>query len=322
MIKNCLLIFLAILMPLFLFGQRSISGMYVTVLLEDQSRLTGDLIREYISTIVLDIDGEPYRIQRKDILGIVPKYIIDGAEQNRKVTEDLIVLKNKTWLPCEILEIDAKEAFVKINNYQSYVSLSRVETIYPVGQEISLLTGLSKNEKLEIPFGVDYQKDYLKKEWYHVAYVNVLTTDSSNDDILGGIGIQYVFGYQFTKQFGVGFGMGYIEYASSFQQDIPNMAPIFGEIRGYLSDKKASAYYNLAIGMSLGTRSQNVLLDKSRPKMFTHPAFGYKIGSDKIAFMMDLGLQIAGVEYTSSTEATQVSIIDVNRLVLRIGLML
>lgn len=322
MIKNYLLIFLAILLPVFLFGQRSISGMYVTVLLEDQSRLTGDLIGEYMSTVVLDIDGESYRIQRKDIVGIIPKYIIDGAKENKKVNEDLIVLKNKTWLPCEILEIDDKDAFVKMNNYQSYVSLSRVEAIYPVGQEISLLTGLTKNKKLEIPFGVDYQKDYLKKEWYHIAYLNILTADPSRGDLLGGLGLQYVFGYQFTKEFGIGFGMGYIEYSGSFEQDIPNIAPIFGEFRGYLSDKKASAYYNLAIGMSLGTRSRNVLLDRSTPKMFTHPAFGYKMGSDNFAFMMDLGLQVGGVEYSSSTGATEVSIIDVNRLVLRIGLML
>lgn len=318
MINKYLLTILLSFICVSLFSQTDIFGVYVTVLLKDKTQVKGDLIGDFVSTIRLDIEGTEYKIKRKNIEAIIPNYILDSVLVKSVLTEDLIVLKNKKWIPCEILEVNTKQVYVKKNNNTRNLPFSKIESIYPVGQEVTYLSQFNKCTRNKISHRMIKTSGYAKREWYHIVYGNVVFADSNGTGLTGGFGLQYSLGYQFTTNFGLGLGMGLLLDNEIIDENLGFVFPVFGEFRGYFSDKKTSPYYNLAIGMSAGTTPFDESFSKVRPRMYTYPAIGYKIGSDYNAFLIDLGLQLINLEYVSNTSAR---IVDIDNLVLRIGVM-
>jgi len=305
---------------MFLNGQKDIGlGTYVTLLLENNEQITGTLVSETMTAFYLEIEEEYHKVKKKKIVGIIPKYVLDKAVSVNTLDEDLIILHNKIWVPCEILEMDNKAVYVKTTNSTSSIRFSEIDKVYPKGQEISYFSSTKKNEKEVIPFGMKLNKNYVKDGWYHIVHGTLISAGPNQSEFLGGIGGQYILGYQFTRTVGLGIGFGYLDLSRG-DFGSPKLIPVFGEIRGYFSDNKTSAYYNLALGMTTGTKYEEEFYDNVNARLFTYPSLGYKIGSDRAAFMIDLGYQITGLEYTGA--AVRNEIFEFNRVVLRIGVML
>ncbi len=326
---NYLYLYLILLFPISLLGQEKIATAHVTVLMQDRITLHGDLVSEHTNTIHLIIEEENYILKKKNIVGIVPNKKGDEFLGTEVLKKDLIVLKNKVWLLADILEINNKTVFLKAKEATHFLNLDEVENIYSKGQEITLLTGRKEVEKSASILAISkFKRDFVKNGIYHIFYSNIsFGNEDKNPSNTMGIGGQYVVGYQFTQRFGLGLGVGYLDYFKDtfFGEEFsngPQVIPVFMEVRGYFSEKKKSAYYNLAMGLAFGTPIFKGFPSEMQPSLYTHPAIGYKIGSDRAAFMIDLGLQITDLKYTVDFFGNQqTQIFEVERLVLRLGMM-
>lgn len=233
--------------------------------------------------------------------------------------KDIIVLNDNSKLVGELLEVSKRYIYIKVGTKVHTVNKNIVKKIFPRGQVITFLpkgkgnaSAFFKKEKKK--------KELLKNGFYNISYLNFIIRDS-NDGLLGGVGIQNVTGYQFSKNLGLGFGVGLINF-DSFNED--NEAILFfSEIRGYFTDKKISAYYSLAIGLNVPLKPESDFEVKTKVGNFVHPAVGYKFGNDRAAFMLDLGVQIAsngfvfdsGLMFFEERRSFQ-------KVVLRLGVML
>jgi hypothetical protein len=316
--RKYILLFLLFLSSLALTGQDESSIGQVTVLMQDKSKLTGTLESEQPNKVELNIDGEMYVLKKKNIIAIIPSEILGKSLENGVLKKDLILLNSKVWISGDVLEIDSKIVYFKTNSATHILKSKEVNKIYLKGQKISLLARTNDEGDFMKPLLISkLKRQYTKEGFYHIVYGN-LVFDT-------GLGAQYHFGYQLTKTMGLGLGVGYFDSSNSLSLR-PKLIPIFAETRGYLSNRKTSAYYNLAIGLTTGTKFLDNVPTKVSPGIYTHPAIGYKIGSDKVAFLIDIGIQISSVEYEfdSSELALQpisTEVFETNNLVLRLGIM-
>jgi hypothetical protein len=316
--RKYILLFLLFLSSLALTGQDESSIGQVTVLMQDKSKLTGTLESEQPNKVELNIDGDMYVLKKKNIIAIIPSEILGKSLENGVLKKDLILLNSKVWISGDVLEIDSKIVYFKTNSATHILKSKEVNKIYLKGQKISLLARTNDEGDFMKPLLISkLKRQYTKEGFYHIVYGN-LVFDT-------GLGAQYHFGYQLTKTMGLGLGVGYFDSSNSLSLR-PKLIPIFAETRGYLSNRKTSAYYNLAIGLTTGTKFLDNVPTKVSPGIYTHPAIGYKIGSDKVAFLIDIGIQISSVEYEfdSSELALQpisTEVFETNNLVLRLGIM-
>ncbi len=300
-------------------GQNDSSIGQVTVLMQNQSRFTGSLESEQTNKIELKVDGEIYVIKKRDIIAIIPSEMLAASLENGVLKMDLILLNSKVWISGEVLEIGSNVIYLKTDSGTHILKSKDVKKIYLKGQEISLLARSNdKGQFTEPTIVAKLKRQYVKDGFYHIIYGDLIF-DS-------GLGAQYHFGYQFTKNIGLGLGLAYFETFSPDFFDDPSLIPLFVEARGYMSDRKTSAYYNLAIGVTTGTKFIDDVPLQITPGIYTHPAIGYKIGSDKVAFLIDVGAQIASARYDFnfseiSGQPNFTEVFESNSLVIRLGIM-
>lgn len=329
--KNFIYLCLFILFPVLVLGQESATEGQVTVLMQNRSKFTGLITQKYLYTIDLRIDSQTYRLKRKDIVAILPNENIIADVEGQVLKDDLIELrKNKIWLSGQIVEIDDKVVHFKVGKSNHFLRLKDIKKIYPKGQEISFLAREEDVDYVEPLELIKLKRKFAKEGFYHIFYGSLATKNTLLEDSFlrkNGLGLQYIFGYQFSNNFGLGLGISYLDYYDPEAEDSPKFIPIFAEARGYFLKKKTSPYYNLAVGIGTGTKFNKNLPSEVTPGLYTHPALGYKIGSDKIAVLFDVGLQFTKVIYefdlTSNGffQPNQTQVFDTRRIVLRLGIM-
>lgn len=116
----------------------------------------------------------------------------------------------------------------------------------------------------------------------------------------GGIGVQYSIGHRFNHRFGVGMGIG---YESNEINAGRNLMPIFGELRGYLLQKKFSPYYALKVGHSIAFDNEEEFQETGKGGVYFAPEIGMRFGSSKINFYL-------GAEYKYQQATYEVSWLD------------
>jgi len=157
-------------------------------------------------------------------------------------------------------------------------------------------------------------KETEKRGFYNITYADIGVVDD------GSVGVENISGYQWNQYSGVGLGLGFQRL--EFNND-SRVIPIYTEYRGYFGKGKVCGYYNFAYGINIPLRDSQSNFSRSRPGSYFQPAMGFKFGSDKTAFMLDLALRVAQVnlDYDSSSFRTRRN--DIYRsIVLRIGIML
>lgn len=303
----------------------------VTLLMKDRSTLQGVIKMDYVYTIHFEMQEGIKVLKKKNIFAVIPGNAVFEDLEDSVFAKDLIIIKNSVWLFGEIIEIGPKSVRFSMENSMFDLALTQVIKIYPKGLDISFLSitkgddGLIKPVKLE-----KLKRQFEKNGIYHIVYANVASQNEILEESFiesSSFGGQYILGCQFSQRFGAGFGVGYLDYYNPLVEDRPKFIPVFADVRGYLSDKKTSVYYNLAIGLTTGTKINEDNLINIKPGLYTHPAIGYKIGSDKLAFLIDLGIQMSNIEYEVDVTnpgfsgSTVIETYDTRRIVLRLGMM-
>lgn len=317
--KNYLYLCLVFLLPISLMGQKDLGIAEVTVLMQDQSKLLGVLEVDLPSKIQLNVDGETYVIPKNQIVAVIPSAVLAESVENDILKKDLIVLKNKIWISGEVLEIGSKTIYFKTGSATHFMKLNQIHKIFLKGQEVSFLSRTREGQNYTEPLIIaKLKRQFIKEGFYHIAYGNL--------GFNSGLGTQYSFGYQFSRLIGLGVGVGYYDTLSGSFFRRPRFIPFYTELRGYTSDRKTSFYYNLAVGLTTGTKVRDGTPASIKPGSYTHPAVGYKFGSDRVAFLVDLGVQLSSAEYNfelipSGTGFNQKEVFESNSVVLRFGIM-
>jgi len=264
--------------------------------------------------------------QEKDSIGRLRSTAVDSKMiTNRDSTlakNDIIILNNKSKLEGEILEVSKKYIYIKVNSVVFTLKKSEIYRIFTRGSSIILMDAPAPKDYQSINPKLYNATKTLKDGFYNITYGNLIKRgEYYADRLCSGVGVQNITGIQFSKYVGLGIGIGLINF-----DDFPEskIIPIFTEFRGYLSEKKVSPYYNLAIGYNIAAaKIENSIDEKRKGGAFFHPAIGYKFGSDQAAFMIDLGVQIANINYEYNSETRFIKEnVRYQRVVLRLGIML
>lgn len=317
--KNCLYLCLLFLLPISLMGQKDLDIAQVTVLMQNQSKFIGVLEVDLPGKIHLNIDGEMYVIPKNEIVAVIPSEILAESVEKDVLKKDLLVLKNKIWISGEVLEIGSKTVYFKTGSTTHFMKLNEIEKIFLKGQEVSFLSRTRDQVEYTEPLIIaKLKRQFTKDGFYHIVYGDL--------GFSSGLGVQYSFGYQFSRLMGLGVGVGYHDTLSGSFFRRPKFIPVYAEVRGYTSEMKTSFYYNLALGLTTGTTVRDGTPAQVSPRLYTHPAVGYKFGSDRVAFLVDLGLQLSSAEYNfeiipTGTGLNQREVLESNSVVLRFGIM-
>ena len=257
---------------------------------------------------------------------------ISFAQEQKSLEKDRVIYRNYSQLEGEIIEVSKRWVVIKVGAVPFSVRKEKIASIYYQGEVISFLDGgkekTGKNiKKSDLPDVQGYRlvpiKNPVIRGFYNVAYATLHLPsigDFGNNDL--GFGISNTVGYQFNRYTGVGLGLGYHD-TDFFNRG--SIVPVYAEYRGYLSDKKVSAYYSLAYGLSFGTKNEDSNYSSTKPGSYFYPALGFKSGSNEASFMIDIGVRFSEVTYifdqgirTTTGEETIFS----RGLILRIGVML
>lgn len=329
--KNYIFLGLFILFPFLLIGQQNLQNAEVTVLMKNNSKLTGIVKMDFTHSLHLKIDDETYVLKKKDILIVVPGEAMLENWKDKVLKKDLIVTWKKVWLSVDIIEIGDKSVQFMMDSSRHILPMTEVSKIYPKGQKLSFVSGAQSDKDYSKPVKNSRLNLQIEKEgFYHIFYGNLATKNGIFESpaiATNGYGIQYVLGYQISQRTGFGIGVGYLDYLGLDGEGRPKLVPMFVEARGYLSKKKISAYYNLAVGVTTGIDYVSNNPNTVKPGLYTHPALGYKFGSDNVAFLVDFGVQLSKLRYEFDLSDTfpigedTVDFFEIRRLVLRLGIM-
>ena len=234
---------------------------------------------------------------------------------------DLVVLTNHSQLEGEIIEVSKRWVVIKVGNVPFTIHKTKVASIYHQGEIISFLPldkTIAKKRVNRMEGVPEYrlvpQKNPEKRGFYNVTYANFGISE------VGGVGIENISGYQWNQYSGVGLGVAYQQLG--YYND-SRVFPIYTEYRGYFGKRKVCGYYNLAYGINIPLRDAQSAFSSSKPGSYFQPAMGFKFGSDKAAFLLDLALRVTHVNVDYSGTVFRSSNNEIYRsVVLRLGIML
>ncbi len=236
------------------------------------------------------------------------------AQGDRILNEDLVILKNGKHITGEITNTRDNFIIIYHKSNRIVLSKSRIENIFFKGDEIHfngsysakfedgkiILLGENPEEALTIndtkyklvPASYTHSA---KRSWYNITYGSIIFPNNENLNRYN-LSLENVTGYQLSQYTGIGLGVGFIA-SGSFGGIFGNVIPVYAEYRGYFNNSKVSVYYNLAMGFTFAVRDEFSSFTSSKPKHYFHPSIGYKIGSRRAAFMVDLGLRYTNIQY-------------------------
>ncbi len=136
-----------------------------------------------------------------------------------------------------------------------------------------------------------------------------------------GFSLTYSIGHRFNRLLGVGVGIGIEDLEIDFASQI---VPVFGEVRGYLSPKKRSAYYAMRLGYGFGIKNENWNVTKADGGIMINPEIGFRFGgSEDVNFYLGTGYRFQKSKYTREfpwNERVEVDKLTFKRLDLRFGI--
>ena len=233
--------------------------------------------------------------------------------------KDMIILKSGVRLNGDIVEMSDKAVYIDLGFNIVKVSKKNMLKMEYNGDVsyYDFIENFKISDKDTVQFELVPIKKSDKEGWYNISYGEI---HFPNDNDEGGAGVVNITGFQWNQYTGLGLGVG---YQSSGRYRDGNLIPVFLEYRGYLSKAKVSAYFNLAMGVSNAFKNSDSNYTSSKPGSYFHPSFGYKIGSNEAAMMIDLGLHYSNVTYVYDNEFSYSEEQHFRRrIVLRIGVML
>lgn len=225
---------------------------------------------------------------------MIPLCCLHGQTAD-SLSQDLVILKGQAQIQGQVKSITSKYVVFYDGASRYVIKKENIERLFYKGSEVFFsdkkiisapLEDLSDMLEL-VPY-----KQTEKRGFYNVTYLGLHFPSDNNYGGLGGVNVT---GYQLTRYTGIGLGFGFIDSGNYWTG---NSMPVFAEYRGYFTDRKASMYYSIAMGINFGIKDRFSFVSKLKPGSYFHPAVGYKIGSDKSSFMIDLGYHYSTITAT------------------------
>jgi hypothetical protein len=149
------------------------------------------------------------------------------------------------------------------------------------------------------------KKKYAFKEKgiYFAAQLGYIGGNDQFGNYVNGFNIHIKSGYQFHRLLGAGIGTG----VDFYNVNIGTIVPVYGEVRGYLSERNISPFYTLAAGVGVPIRDQNSAFNDGEMGIYLAPSVGLRLGASSEANMtISLGLQWQKATYTQNIEGNRV----------------
>jgi hypothetical protein len=186
-----------------------------------------------------------------------------------------------------------------------------------------------KRKRSRIEFKEKWRKEreekrrvYAFKErgWYNITYFSS-TSGEQDDEFQFGLGVHNIIGYQFSRMFGLGLGLGADTYTFKTGETI---YPLFLEGRGYFKEDINSFFYSLAAGYGFAFKNEGEDIVKANGGFMIHPSVGTRFGaSADTNVLLDFGVKIQEAHFTREflfTGEREIKDIIYKRLTVRLGL--
>ncbi len=116
-----------------------------------------------------------------------------------------------------------------------------------------------------------------------------------------GVGLQASAGHLFQRKLGIGGGLAYDSYY--LKDGNASVLAAFGELRGYLSKRRVSEFFTLAVGYGQPMKTNNQIIVNRRGGVFIQPTIGLRFGaSARYNFFAELGARFQEVRYDFSNQ--------------------
>jgi hypothetical protein len=198
---------------------------------------------------------------------------------------------------------------VKIELLDGSIFVFEIETVEKITEEaVALPTWAVDEIELETKKELDKTDINKKKEkenivkhiptkgFYNVLGVSYLTGRDRNDNPVGGLGAQYILGYQKNQWLSFGGGIAANSYGEA------GFISLLADFRGYLRNSSASPYYSLGVGYGFNNRTNWEILDATGG-FYLNPNIGIRAAAKKSRhFLVSFGIKMQQSTVTRNWE--------------------
>lgn len=219
-------------------------------------------------------------------MSILMFLVSTAVGQNR--IEDIVHLEDGTIIHGEVIEYDPKG--------QIKIKMKGGSLVVHNGAEVIKIEKIKPKEGFQ-HYVVERPLHLKEKGWYHSA-MGGMTFHFGGRGRVGildfpfGFAVDYSFGYQFNRYFGIGTSIGFLYPASE------GFIPVCANFRGYFLKTSANIFYDLKIGYGLAV--DGIRFPGTRTGGFHwEPAIGVRFASKRKGHVvLSLGylMQVGGVQ--------------------------
>ncbi|MCI5083664.1 MAG: hypothetical protein MRY78_18345 [Saprospiraceae bacterium] len=238
------------------------------------------------------------------------------------VTQDVVYLLNGSVFKGKILEYEKGAVLLLELEGGSVVEIedSEIDKVVQEAVEIEEKEKKQSNTSKYSKPKEDRVYQFKENGIYNAIYFSS-SNGQANGELQVGIGAHNVFGYQFNRWFGLGFGVGVDSY--SFQ-DGETLFPVFLEARGYFKKSWSTLFYSMNAGYGFATTNEEEQIIEADGGLMFHPCVGYRFGANKDAnVLIDFGYKFQWASFTRQLEFTgdrEVRDLLFKRMTIRLGL--
>ena len=226
------------------------------------------------------------------IFAIFTSLLLHAAQSKAQQTDffDKVYLNNGTVIVGKILYYQPNDTL------QIQTRSGQIVRFLPTQMKKIVMQDVAENK----PTKTVKPYNFKERGFYDALSVGLnLGKLSRFNQILGGIDVQNVVGFQHNRLVGGGIGLGYNSYYASNGES--NVLSIFGEYRGYLSKRNTSEYWTFAAGFGQPLKNETENLTNFKGGFMIQPTVGWRFGaSRRYNFFADLGFRLQQVQYESN----------------------
>ncbi len=162
---------------------------------------------------------------------------------------------------------------------------------------------------------------FRERGFYNAMALGSLNTRAANEFRMG-LSFHNISGFQFSRLFGAGLGVGIETYGTDDDEVI---YPVFAEFRGYLTKKIKAPYYAFSGGYGFMATNKKEFITEARGGWMLHPAIGMRFSSKKQTNLTaDIGYKFQKAYFRRDFNFNgDIEIRDIlyQRLIIRVGLL-
>ena len=234
-------------------------------------------------------------------------------------SEDLIIMKNGNSYTGRIIKYQQGEELLLQQEDGTKITLAD-EGIDKIIQRVEIITPPDSKVFPSRPGPKPFVKP-ITRGLYHITQLSFAMGDGSDNGVAVGAGISTIIGRQFSPRFGLGFGIGFDNYARRGE----TIYPVFLNMHSYLPfDKKPNAYYlTLNAGYGFAFKREKIGITEAEGGWMALAAFGYRTHTKEgVEINIDVGPKFQKASFSRFLINGDLEVRDVlfKRLIFRAGI--